>query len=95
MNELTLITEGNQVNRSYTIENAAINKSDLVVVIKESESDEFLNDFIHGKTAYKLVINTDVAEIRIKHLVHVRNFMFANNGIDELISFIINLLPSN
>ena len=95
MSELTLITEGFKLNRSYTIESAAINKSDLVVVIKDSEKDEFLDDFIKGKTAYKIAINTDIAEIRIKHIVFVRNFLYGNDGTNELLSFIIDLSPRN
>lgn len=95
MSELTLITEGFKPNRSYTVENAAINKSDLVVVIKENEVDDFLNDFIQGKTAYKIAINTDVAEIRLKHIVYVRNFLYGSDGNSELLSFIIDLLPRN
>lgn len=95
MNELTLITDGFKLNRCYTIESAAINKSDLVVVIKDNEADDFLKDFIQGKTAYKVAINTDVAEIRVKHLVYVRNFLYGNDGNNELLSFIIDLLPRN
>lgn len=91
MNELTLITEGNNPNQSYTIESAAINKSDMVVVIKESEEDKVLKDFIKGKTAYKIVLNTDIAEIRIKHMVYARSFLYGNDGNTELISFIIDL----
>lgn len=95
MKELTLITEGNNLNQSYTIESAAINKSDMVVVIKESEEDDVLSDFIKGKTAYKIVLNTDVAEIRIKHLVYVRNFLYGAEGDNELVSFIIDLSPKS
>ena len=95
MNELTLITDGFKLNRCYTIENAAINKSDLVVVVKESEVDDFLQDFIQGKTAYKIVINTDIAEINIKHIVYARNFLYGSDGNNELLSFIIDLSPRN
>lgn len=91
MNELRLITEGNVPNQNYIIESAAINNSDLLILIKDSEKDEILDDFIKGKTAYKIVINTDIAEIRLKHLVSVRNFLYANVGSDEVISFIIDL----
>ena len=95
MNELTLITEGFKLNHSYTIESAAIKKSDLVVVIKDSEKDEFLVDFIKGKTAYKIAVNTDIAEIRIKHVVFVRSFLYGNDGNNQLLSFIIDLSPRN
>ena len=95
MSELTLITEDFKVNQCYTIESAAINKSDLIVVMKESEVDDFLKNFIQGKTSYKIAINTDSVEIRLKHCVYTRSFLHGSNGNNELISFIINLLPSN
>lgn len=95
MNEITILTDKNVPNQSYTIENAALNRSDLIVVIKSEEKDEFLDDFIHGKTAFKIVINTDVAEIRIKTPVSVRSFMYGSNGSDDLLSFVISLSPQN
>lgn len=95
MSELRFLTEGNIPNENYTIESAAINRSDLIIVIKKSEIDSFLNDFILGKTAYKIVVNTDIAEIRIKHLVSVRNYISASDGSEDLTSFIIDLSYKN
>lgn len=95
MNELQFLTDGNELNHSYTIESAAINGTDLVIVVKENEEDEFLRNFYQGKTSYRIVVNTDVAEIRVKHRVSSRNFLSASNGNDNLISFIIDLTLKN
>ena len=91
MSELTIITDKNVPNQSYTIESAALNRSDLIIVIKKEEKDYFLDEFIRGKTAFKIVVNTDVAEIRIKHPVSVRSYLNGSDGLDDLISFIIDL----
>ena len=91
MSELTIITDKNVPNQSYTIESAALNRSDLIIVIKKEEKDYFLDEFISGKTAFKIVVNTDVAEIRIKHPVSVRSYLNGSDGLDDLISFIIDL----
>ena len=95
MNEITILTDKNVPNQSYVIESAALNRSDLIIVIKEEQKDMFLDDLIHGKTAFKIILNTDNIEIRVKHPVSVRSFMNGNNGSDDLISFIIDLSLKN
>lgn len=95
MNEITILTDKNVPNQSYVIENAALNRSDLIIVIKTEQKDMFLDEFIHGKTAYRIILNTDNIEIRVKKPVSVRSFMEGNNGTYNLISFIIDLSLKN
>ena len=95
MNELSILTDKSVPNQNYTIESAALNRSDLIIVIKEGEKDEFLDDFIHGKTAFPIFITTDSIEIRVKRPVSVRGFLSGSDGSEDLLSFIIDLSLKN
>ena len=94
MKEFQIITDGNELNRCYNAESIAIDGSNLIIVMKEEESDDFLDEFVHGKTSYKVSISTDTVTIRLKYKVFARNYLYSEDE-NQLFSFIIGLSPEN
>lgn len=81
MNTLTLITEGHALNHHYEAESIAWARTcpadyepsmaknyagRLFVVMKEDDVDDFLQDFIDGKSGYKVQVETDRFLILVK-----------------------------
>ena len=74
MTTLTLITPARHLNHHYELESAAL-RADwyLSMIIKEENIDNFLQDFIDGKTGYKVQIDSDTMTLTLKDLYSVEN----------------------
>lgn len=74
MKTLTLITEGNEINHHYEMKSVAIvpafrgisDDYKFMIMIEKDEADDFLMDFIEGKTGYRIQIDTDSVRIEVK-----------------------------
>ena len=90
MKELTLITEKNELNHSYTVESCSIiNSCTVGIVIKNEEIDDFLQEFLDKKTSHKLFINTDTISLRVKFRVICNNVVESDD--EQTTAFSINL----
>lgn len=88
MKELEILTDKGEQNHFYTLEHVAISDGKAILAINNTEKDCFLSDFIKGKTAYSIFINTEAVEIRIKPRVFVSTF---NTDSENLTVFVIDL----
>lgn len=93
MNTLTLITEGNRINHHYAIKSAAISPSTdwrFLIIMDEDEADNFLMDFIDGKTGYRLEIDTENVRIEVKHKCFSTAKVYAEQADEGILAFTIN-----
>ena len=95
MNTLTLITEGNRINHHYEIKSAAISPFTdewrFLIMMDEDEADNFLMDFIDGKTGYRLEIDTENVRIEVKHKCFSTAKVYAERADEGILAFTINV----
>ena len=75
MNTLTLITENQHLNHHYSVDSVSIVPQRFVIVIDDDEIDDFLKEFIGGKTGYRIQIDTDMMRVETKGLCFSENSM--------------------
>lgn len=87
MSTLTLITEGNSINHHYKLSSFGIAPtfSDkklgmrYIAVVEDKEVDNFLQDFIGGKTGYRIQVDSDNFTLIIKTKCFVEERLRSEN----------------